>query len=152
MQTSPCPPAGGHPSPNRRGVRGRYYFMRILLIEDDLFFQKFYARKLTENNFTVDTAVDGNEGILKMQQQKPNIVLLDLIMPNKDGFAVLSFRASDPSLQLIPVIVFSTLGQEQDIHKALQMGASDYVYKSFFDFSMLLNKIHTVISGQSKPQ
>lgn len=124
--------------------------MRILLIEDDLFFQKFYLGKLTESNFTVDTARDGNEGILKMQQFKPNIVLLDLIMPNKDGFEVLAFRATDPTLKLIPVIVFSSLGQEQDIHKALQLGASDYVNKSFFDFSLLLNKIQTLLSGQNR--
>jgi DNA-binding response OmpR family regulator len=121
--------------------------MKILLVEDDKFFQKFYAFKLKEQNFEIDMAGDGAEGIVKMQQNPPNIVLLDLIMPNKDGFEFLAEKAKIPAIAGIPVIVFSTLGQEQDIERAKKLGAKEYVNKSFFDFETLLAKINAVLKG-----
>lgn len=120
--------------------------MRILLIEDDQFFQKFYSFKLREQQFTVDVANDGIVGIQLMQANKPDLVLLDLIMPNKDGFEVLSDMKNNPSLSHIPVLVFSTLSQEQDIQKALQLGAIGYANKSFFDFDKLLAQIKNVLA------
>ena len=89
--------------------------MKILLIEDDIFFQKFYSVKLKEQNIEMDVASDGEEGLSKMKQFAPDLVLLDLIMPKLDGFSVLKARLMDPNLLKIPVIVFSTLLQEQDI-------------------------------------
>lgn len=115
--------------------------MRVLLIEDDLFFEKFYAVKLQENQLDVDTAVDGQDGLEKMRKVRPDLILLDLIMPRLDGFGVLSAMAQDPNLKTIPVIVFSTLGQDQDVAKAKQLGAVDYMNKSFFDFQGLLSKV-----------
>lgn len=122
--------------------------MRILLIEDDQFFQKFYAFKLQEQHFTVDIASDGVEGLAKMVQSKPDLVLLDIIMPNKDGFEVLEEKLANPAIKDIPVLVFSTLGQEQDILKAKSLGATDYVNKSFFDFEKLLAKIQSMLPQQ----
>lgn len=121
--------------------------MKLLLVEDDKFFQKFYAYKLKEQNFEIDLAGDGVEGLAKMQQNPPNLVLLDLIMPNKDGFELLTEKAQIPSIAGIPVIVFSTLGQEQDVERAKKLGAKEYVNKSFFDFETLLAKINAVIKG-----
>ncbi|MEK7516947.1 MAG: response regulator [Patescibacteria group bacterium] len=119
--------------------------MKILLIEDDRFFQKFYSRKLAEQNIETAIASDGEEGLLKMRQFMPNLVLLDLIMPKVDGFAVLKARLEDPNLIKIPVIVFSTLGQEQDIENAKKLGATDYVNKSFFEFSSMMEKINNIM-------
>ena len=124
--------------------------MRILLIEDDQFFQKFYAFKLTENGFTVDIGKDGIEGMNLMRANKPDLILLDLIMPNKDGFEVLEDKAKDPILALVPVLVFSTLAQDQDMARAKSLGAVDYVNKSFFDFDKLLEKIKGILR-QQKP-
>lgn len=120
--------------------------MKILLIEDDKFFQTFYSLKLKEAGFEVEIAIDGEEGIAKIQSYNPNLVLLDLIMPKKDGFEVLLEKSKITSISNIPVIVFSTLGQDQDVKKALSLGASDYVNKTFFNFENLLNKINLVIS------
>lgn len=117
--------------------------MRILLIEDDKFFVNFYSIKLTEQGFEVFTASDGDEGIVKIEQIKPNVILLDLIMPKKDGFQVLSYLKSNQAVSNIPVIVFSTLGQEEDVKRAKDLGARDYVNKSLFDFDSLMNKITT---------
>ncbi|MBI4080646.1 MAG: response regulator [Candidatus Levybacteria bacterium] len=119
--------------------------MRILIIEDDKFFQNFYALKLTEQGFVIDVASDGEEGLQKLHTTKPDLILLDLIMPKKDGFQILEAMSKDPTLKKIPVLVFSTLGQEQDIEKAKKLGAVDYINKSFFDFTNLIAKINGIL-------
>jgi len=115
--------------------------MKVLLIEDDRFFQKFYSAKLREQNIEVEAASDGEEGLLKMHNVNPDVVILDLIMPKKDGFSVLHARQMDENLKKIPVIVFSTLGQEKDLEKAKNLGATDYINKSFFNFDEMMVKI-----------
>ena len=119
--------------------------MRILLIDDDVFFQKFYATKLREKGFEVHVASDGVEGIKKAKAVKPDIILLDIIMPKMDGFEVLKAFASDNEIRNTPVLVFSTLGQEQEVKKALALGARDYTNKTFFDFDNLIRKIASLI-------
>ena len=121
--------------------------MKILLIEDDKFFQKFYSTKLQENKVEVEVASDGEEGLMKMRSTSPNLVLLDLIMPRMDGFAVLAARSQDENLKKIPVIVFSTLGQEQDVKNAQQLGANGYINKGSFDFKNMVAKINQVMSS-----
>lgn len=117
----------------------------IILIEDDVFLRQFYANKLKEKHFVVEVASDGEEGLQKIKAKKPDIVLLDLIMPKKDGFSVLKDISGDASLKNIPIIVFSTLGQESDIEKAKTLGAKDYIDKSFLNFEGLLKKISMYI-------
>jgi len=121
--------------------------MKILLIEDDLFFQKFYSNKLKESGVEVEIAGDGEEGLIKMKSFNPNLVLLDLIMPKLDGFGVLTARLQDENLKKIPVIVFSTLGQEKDVNRAKEMGANGYINKGFFDFNSLVATINQVMKS-----
>lgn len=118
--------------------------MRLLLIEDDVFFRKFYVEKLKEKGFEIDEAGDGEEGLEKIRTTKPDLIVLDIILPKKDGFEVLKALQADTTLSKIPVLVFSTLGQGSDVEKAKKMGASDYVNKSMFDFNQLLEKINTL--------
>jgi CheY-like chemotaxis protein len=122
--------------------------MKILLAEDDPFFQNFYSQKLTEQGIEVDVAGDGNEALQKMMASKPDVVLLDLIMPNKDGFEVLTEVAKHESLRKIPIIIFSTLGQDSDVEKAKKLGATEYVNKTFFDFDNLLSKVMSIVNKQ----
>lgn len=122
--------------------------MKILLVEDDKFFQRFYFSKLREQNIEVDVAGDGEEGILKARAGNPNLILLDLIMPKTDGFSFLEVRQQDEGLKKIPVIVFSTLGQEKDIEKAKLLGATGYINKSFFDFNNMMMKIKQILNIQ----
>ena len=118
--------------------------MKIAVIEDDVFFQKFYSTRLTEQGFETIVASDGDEGLAMIRAQKPNMILLDIIMPKKNGFEVLEEMKKDPEISSIPVLVFSTLGQEDDVKRALSLGAKDYINKSFFDFSNLISKIKTI--------
>jgi len=122
--------------------------MKILLVEDDTFFREFYASKLKEAGHEVETAGDGNEGIKKLNEYKPNLLLLDIIMPIKDGFEVLEYMQKSPALKNIPVIVFSTLSQQSDVEKAMGLGAVDYINKGFFDFENLKVKIETAMKGK----
>lgn len=118
--------------------------MHVLLAEDDNFFQHFYTKKLTESGITVDLARDGEEAIQKLLVKKPDVMLLDLIMPKKDGFEVLTEVAKNESMKGFPILVFSTLGQNTDIEKAMSLGATGYVNKTFFDFENLLSKLKSI--------
>lgn len=119
--------------------------MKILLVDDDKFFHNFYAVKLKELGYEVDVASDGVEGFAKIATFQPNLILLDIIMPKKDGFDFLQDMQANPTYKNIPVIVFSTLGDQPDVAKALKLGARDYVNKSFLDFENLKAKIATYV-------
>jgi DNA-binding response OmpR family regulator len=115
--------------------------MKLLLIEDDKFFREFYASKLKEKNIEVVAAENGEEGLTQLESFIPDLVLLDIIMPKKDGFDVLTEMGKMKLLPKIPVLVFSTLGQEKDVERARMLGARGYVNKSFFDFDKLYARI-----------
>ncbi len=121
--------------------------MKILLAEDDPFFQNFYSRKLLEHGFEVDIAHDGEEAIEKISSNTPDVVLLDLIMPRKNGFEVLAEISKNEASKKPPIIVFSTLGQTSDIERATKLGAITYVNKTFFDFDNLLSKVMAVMKN-----
>lgn len=116
-------------------------------MEDDAFFQKFYSIELQEKGYEVIVAENGEIGLKKAPEFKPDLILLDIIMPKKDGFEVLKELAKKPALKKIPVLIFSTLGQEKDVEKAKELGAKDYVNKSFFDLDALLTKISEVMKS-----
>lgn len=124
--------------------------MRILLVEDDRFFRRFYVEKLKEKGFEVVEAEDGEEGVEKAKSNMPDLIVLDIIMPKKDGFEVLMALQSDATLKTIPVLIFSTLGQEADIEKAKKMGALDYINKSLLNFDNLIAKINALAPSQPK--
>lgn len=119
---------------------------KILLVEDDLFFQKFYTAKLIESGYSVVSAMNGKEALDKLGADEYGLILLDLVMPEIDGFEVLRRRSLDERLKKIPVIIFSTLGQSEDVDKAKNLGANDYMNKTFYNFNDLLNKIK-ILSG-----
>lgn len=119
--------------------------MKIIVADDDGFFRNFYSAKLVESGYEVDTAADGNEVLEKLRLYIPDLILLDIIMPNQNGFAVLEKLKANPSYSSIPVIVFSTLGQETDVEKAKNLGAKDYINKSYFDFPKMLEKINLLL-------
>jgi two-component system chemotaxis response regulator CheY len=94
-----------------------------------------------EKGMEIVVASDGEEGLSKIQSLHPDFILLDIILPKMNGFDILIKINEDPALKLIPVIVFSTLGQEKDIEKAKALGVKEVINKSFFDFENLYQKI-----------
>lgn len=118
--------------------------MKILVIDDDNFFRQFYTAKLSETGFDVESASDGEEGFTKIKKIIPDVILLDIVMPKKDGFSLLGDLAKDPVLQKIPVLVFSSLNQQDDLARIKQLGARGYINKSVQDFDSLLAKVFEV--------
>jgi len=118
---------------------------KILIIEDDKFLRELIARKLYKENFEVSEAVDGEEGVEKIKSEKPDLILLDLILPSIDGFEVLSQMRNDSTLASIPVIILSNLGQKEDVEKGLKLGAVDYLIKAHFTPGEIIDKVKAAL-------
>jgi len=118
---------------------------KILIIEDDKFLRELIAQKLLKESYDIAEAVDGEKGIKAVKEEKPDLVLLDLILPGIDGFEVLAQMKEDPILAEIPVIILSNLGQKDDIERGLKMGAVDYLIKAHFTPGEIIEKIKAVL-------
>ncbi|MCK9578456.1 response regulator [bacterium] len=118
---------------------------KILLIEDDKFLRELMAKKLMNMNYEVSVAVDGEEGIQKIKEEKPDLVLLDLILPGINGFEVLEKAKADAETVDIPVIILSNLGQGEDIERGLKLGAKDFLVKAHFTPQEIIEKLQTYI-------
>jgi DNA-binding response OmpR family regulator len=114
---------------------------KILIIEDDKFLRDLLSRKLQDENFNVIAAVDGEEGVKKVEGERPELVLLDLILPGINGFDVLKNIKENPKTSEIPVIILSNLGQKEDVERALTLGAKDYLIKANFTLNEIFDKI-----------
>jgi len=117
----------------------------ILIIEDDKFLRELIAKKLIKEGYEISEAVDGEEGMKKVKEEKPDLVLLDLILPGIDGFEVLSRMREESALASIPVIILSNLGQREDVEKGLKMGAVDYLIKAHFTPGEIIEKIKNAL-------
>ncbi len=116
---------------------------KILVAEDDSFLVNAYRVKLSKAGFEVKIARDGQETMESPATFIPDLILLDLMMPVKDGFAVLKELKANEKWKAIPVIVASNLGQKEDLDKAMQLGATDFVIKSDLALADLITKINT---------
>lgn len=118
---------------------------KILIIEDDKFLRELTTQKLIEEGYEVEKAVDGEEGLKKIKKYKPDLILLDLILPILDGFEVLSKAKEDPELAYIPVIIFSNLDERENMEKCLKLGAIDYLIKAHVTPGEIIEKIKNVL-------
>ncbi len=103
---------------------------KILVVEDDRFLREMISRKLDKEGYEVVQAVDGEQGEEKIKEEKPDLVLLDLILPGIDGFEVLERVKKDPEVSEIPVMILSNLGQKSEIERGLSLGAVDFLIKA----------------------
>lgn len=119
--------------------------MHILLVEDDVFLSSIYQKKFEMEGFKV-TPVDNGEKVLgEAKKKKPDIVLLDILLPKRDGFSVLSQLKADPEVKDVPVILLTNLGQKDDVDKGLQAGAADYLIKAHFKPSEIVEKVKKIL-------
>ncbi len=114
---------------------------KILMVEEDRFLRKIYRNKFNKEDFEFIEATNGQEGLNKVIFEKPDIVLLDLILPRKSGFDVLVEMKKNKETKNIPVIIFSNLGQESDIKRGLSLGAQEYLIKSETSLSDVVDKV-----------
>ena len=117
----------------------------ILIIEDDEFLRSLINRKLSAEGYNMISAIDGEEGIKKVLAEKPDLVLLDLILPNEDGFEVLSKIKADPKVSQIPIIILSNSSQKEDIDKGMKLGAADYIIKAQFTPEEIVEKVKNIL-------
>ena len=119
----------------------------ILLVEDDPFLSSILQLKLDKENFKTIRAADGEEALNLLIEQgiKPDVILLDLILPKKNGFEVLETIRQDPTLEKLPVIIISNLGQPSDIDRGKSLGVIDYFVKAKLSVDELVNKVREEI-------
>ncbi|MDP3971233.1 MAG: response regulator [bacterium] len=118
---------------------------KVLVAEDDRFLAKAYRHGLEKAGFDLVIASDGEEAVKKIKSEKPVLVLLDLVMPNKTGFQVLEEIHVDEEVNKIPIIVLSNLGQDSDVEKAQSLGAVDYMIKANITMSDIVAKVKTYL-------
>ncbi len=119
---------------------------KILLIEDDKFICDVYKDGLKMGGFKVIIAYDGKEGIKKIKSEKPDLILLDLVVPLINGFEILEKIKIDKKFKKIPVIILSNLGEEKDIRKGMSLGAVDYLVKVNFSIKEVIEKVKLHLS------
>ena len=115
---------------------------RILIIEDDQFLREFYQELLTEQGYLVDVAADGEVGLQKIQTQDYNLILLDIMMPKKDGVTVLAdLKNKPPHTPNVQIVVLTNLGQDTIIKQCFDLGAAGYLIKSALNPDQVLQEI-----------
>jgi DNA-binding response OmpR family regulator len=119
---------------------------KILLIEDDSFLSEIYTAKFEESGFEVLIAHDGAVGLGKAREEAPDMILLDVVMPNMDGFEVLHAVKEDPSAKDIPVVILSNLGEQENVTKGLELGAAAYIVKAHYTPTEVVAKVQEILS------
>ena|SRR3989338_3148002 len=117
----------------------------IMLVEDDEFLAELYATKLKLENYEVALATDGEKGLKMIKEKKPDLILLDIILPKMDGFEILKAIKNEKELKDIPVILLTNLSQKDEVKKGLDLGANDYLIKAHFMPSEVVKKIKQTI-------
>lgn len=122
---------------------------KIMVVEDDIFVMDVYQTKLEQSGFEVISAANGLEAMKKLEEENifPDLILLDIIMPYMDGLEVLKKIKENEKLKKIPVILLTNLSQKEEIDQGLKLGAADYIIKSHFTPSEVLEKVNNYIKN-----
>ena len=124
---------------------------QVLIVEDDEFLRSLTAKRLEKEGFGIAVAVDGETGVAALDADPtPDLILLDLLLPGLDGFEVLKKTRAHAKTKDVPVIIFSNLGQKEDIEKAKANGANDFLIKANFTLDDVVAKIHSQLSTGGK--
>ncbi len=118
---------------------------KVLLVEDDQFLLKMYQKKFEVEGFEVTVAQDGEEGIEKAKSSIPDIIMMDIMMPKLGGIEALAILKSDPNLKNVPVIILTNLSSTGDADEAIKKGAVDYLVKSDYTPTQVVDKAKKVL-------
>lgn len=123
---------------------------KVLFVEDEEALADIYATKLSMEGFDVLTAKDGVEGVDLALHENPDLILLDIILPNKDGFEVLEDLKKNPNLKTVPILMLSNLGQNYEVKRGMKLGAYKFLTKSDFTPSQVTKEVNSVIDEIKK--
>ncbi|MFA6485849.1 MAG: response regulator [Candidatus Magasanikbacteria bacterium] len=118
----------------------------VLIVEDDVFLSQIYQKKFEIEGFKLVTADNGEKAFTEAKKKKPDIILLDILLPKMDGFAVLEKIKNDREIQNIPVILLTNLGQKEDVDKGLEVGAADYLIKAHVKPSEVVDRVRKILN------
>lgn len=125
---------------------------KILITEDDPLMSRMYQRIFSFEGYEVVMASDGQDGLDKIRETNPTLVLLDVMMPKMNGFEVLEKLKSDPATKNIPVVMLTNLSSEQDAENALLKGAVKYIVKSEHDPKQVADIVKEIIAGYTRDE
>jgi CheY-like chemotaxis protein len=117
----------------------------ILLVEDDLFVIDIYKTKFKEVGFDIDIAENGEEALSKLKEKKPALLILDIVLPNIDGWDLLRKIRNEPNLQDLKVVVLSNLSSKGEVEKGSELGVIKYFIKANFTPSEIVNEIQKIL-------
>ncbi len=123
---------------------------KIIIVEDEEILSSLLEKKLTAEGYQVETAKDGEEGLSKIRANRPDLILLDIIMPKMGGFEMLEEMQKEEGLHGIPVVVVSNSGQPVEIDRAQKLGAKDWLVKTEFDTQEVIDKVVAQIGEGEK--
>ena len=125
-----------------------------MIIEDDKFLSSLIKARLEKEGFTIIQAFDGEEATTLLRQERPDLIVMDLVMPKVNGFEVLQSISISPQLEGVPVVILSNLAQDSDIQKAKELGAKEYFVKVKISIDDLLQKVKdlTLATPNAAPQ
>ncbi len=115
--------------------------MHVLIVEDDPLLVRIYSVRLKEEGFDVDVAIDGNEALEKVKAKLPDFILLDLLMPRKDGYSFMEELNAMNLPKRPPVLVLTNLDKPEDMEKAKKLGVTDFVVKGDTNMDQIIEKI-----------
>lgn len=118
---------------------------KVLVVDDDITLRDMYAERLRAEGYKVEIAQDGEQGLARATEYKPDIILLDIMMPKINGFTVLDILKTTPELKDTPVILLTALIQEDNKVKGLKAGASEYIVKSETMPGEIIEKVSKLI-------
>lgn len=118
---------------------------KILIIEDEAALQRAVTHVLTEEGYKIFSAMDGETGVALARKELPDLILLDLIMPKKDGFAVLDELKKEQTTAHIPVIILTNLEGTADVERALMLGATTYLVKTNYKLQEIVEKVKNIL-------
>ena len=125
---------------------------KVLLVEDDAVLAKVLYEELREAGFEVFQAYDGEAGLQLAGEKNPDLILLDVLLPKKSGFEVLSALKSSPETKDLSVIMLTMLGNDDDVKKGLQLGAIDYIVKSQHALPEIVEKVKDYFAKEEHPK
>ncbi|NCN53070.1 response regulator [Candidatus Wolfebacteria bacterium] len=121
--------------------------MKVAIIEDEEILHKVLTEKFKSEGYEVALAEDGEKALGVIETEKPDMIVLDIILPKKDGFEVLKEIKSNPSIKMIPVIVLSNLGRGEEIKRAMDLGAVDYLIKTQHPLHEVITKVNDYLKN-----
>ena len=121
-----------------------------MVVEDDKFLRELFVRKLFSSGFTVENASDAKEAFAVLERWKPDLILLDLMLPDIDGFEILARLKKDERFVAIPVFILSNLGEQKDIDRAMNLGAQGFMVKVNFNLEDIVSRVQEVLNGIKK--